>query len=72
MNRLPDDEIVALLRAAMPIEPHLPRTDLWPRVRKRIDRPAPTAAVADWVIIVALAVVCLLQPALVGILLLHL
>ena len=72
MNRLPDDEVLALLRAAMPVEPSAPPSDLWPRVRRKIDEGTTSrTSASDWLLAAALVLLCLLHSSLAGILLLH-
>ena len=72
MTRLTDEKALELLRGAM-APPAVGDTvpDLWPRVRRRIDRGPGAPPVADWLLALLLAVLCLAQPSLVGILLLH-
>jgi hypothetical protein len=71
MSRLSDEKTLELLRAAMRAQiVDGPHDDLWPRVRRRIDR-ANRPPAADWVLAAALVLLCLLRPSLVGILLLH-
>ena len=72
MNDLSDREVIALLRAAMPVEREVaPSEDLWPRVRGRIDQRPTGPAASDWLLVGALVALCLLQPSLLGVLLLH-
>ena len=73
MTRLSDEEALELLREAMPAMegPDGPIADLWPSVKRRIDRGISPPPTADWLLAVALAVLCLLRPAVVGLLLLH-
>jgi hypothetical protein len=71
MSRLSDEKTLELLRGAMrPYSVDGPRDDLWPRVRRRIDR-ANRPPAGDWLLAAALVLLCLLRPSLVGILLLH-
>jgi len=68
-----DRKALELLRDAMP-PPRAddgPAADLWPRLRRRVDRGGNRPPAADWVLAVVLGVLCLLQPSLFGILLLH-
>ena len=66
------DKTLELLRSAMTVhDPDGPSGDLWPLVRRRLDRPAKRPPVADWVLAAALVLLCLLRPSLVGVLLLH-
>jgi hypothetical protein len=71
MTNLDDGEALELLRRAMRTETAPLSADLWPRVRERIDRGAVAPPVADWLLVAALALLCLLQPSLIGIVLLH-
>lgn len=73
MKRLMDGKTLELLRDAMPPPEggDRPLTDVWPRVRRRIDQRASPPAAADWVLAVVLGALCLLRPSLVGILLFH-
>jgi hypothetical protein len=72
VKTLSDERALELLRAAMRVEQQAtPAADLWPRLRKRIDRRAVPSSVSDWMLIAALAVLCLLEPSLARILLLH-
>ena len=73
MKKLMDARALELLREAMP-PPEAedgPPMDLWPRVRRRVDHGGSRPPAADWVLVVLLGVLCLLQPSLFGILLLH-
>lgn len=72
MNQLSDERALELLRAAMPaVGVDRPLDDLWPSVRRRIDRgPVPPSAL-DWILVAAVALLCLMRPSLAGILLLH-
>ena len=66
------DKTLELLRSAMTVHDVAgPSGDLWPRVRRRLDRPANRPPAGDWVLAAALVVLCLLRPSLVGILLLY-
>jgi hypothetical protein len=49
-----------------------PSRDLWPAVRARVVRPSPSPAAADWLLLAAIALICLLRPAALHLLLLHL
>lgn len=72
MKTLSDERALELLRAAMRVEEReTPAADLWPRVRERIDRRTVPSSPTDWMLIAAVAVLCLLEPSLVRILLLH-
>ena len=71
MSTLSDDEAIELLRAAMPLERRLPPDDLWPQIRRRIDHTPHSAQTSDWLLVLALALLCLLHPSLAGLLLLH-
>jgi hypothetical protein len=71
MNRLSDDEALELLRAAMPVDRKSPPIDLWPRVRRRIDRGVTPPPASDLVLVLLVALLCVLRPSLVGVLLLH-
>jgi hypothetical protein len=65
-----DGRALQLLRAALPVPDSAPPPDLWPRVRAGLDRRSPLST-ADWVVLVAIATLCLLQPTAVSVLLLH-
>lgn len=71
MSMLSDDEALDLLRNAMPVERDRNPADLWPRVRQRIDRGSTPPAIAEWVLVAALALLCLVRPSLSAILFLH-
>jgi hypothetical protein len=73
MKKLMDGKALELLRDAMhpPEAGEGPQTDLWPRVRRRLDQKASSPPAADWVLAVVLGLLCLLRPSVVGILLLH-
>ncbi len=71
MSILSDDQALDLLRNAMPVEPDRNPADLWPRVRQRIDRGSTPPAVADWVLVAALVLLCLMSPSLSAFLFLH-
>jgi hypothetical protein len=73
MKSLMDGKALELLRDAMPppeVEDR-PLTDVWLRVRRRVDQGGRPPPAADWVLVVVLGVLCLLRPSLVSILLLH-
>jgi hypothetical protein len=71
-DKLSDERALQLLRAALP-----PRRDersletVWPRVRRQIDRGPLPPSLMDWTLAVVVALLCLLQPSLAGILMLH-
>jgi len=73
MKKLMDGKALELLRGAMPPPERddRPPTDLWPRVRRRIDQGGSPPPAADWVLVAILGLLCLLRPSLVSILLLH-
>jgi hypothetical protein len=72
MNQLSDERALELLRAAMPaVGADRPLDDLWPRVRRRIDRRPVPPSMLDWILVAAVALLCLMRPSLAGILLLH-
>jgi hypothetical protein len=72
MSTLTDDRALELLRAAMrPANADRPPDDLWPRVRGRIDRGPLPPSPLDWILVAAVALLCLLQPSLVALVLLH-
>jgi hypothetical protein len=50
MNGLSEDQVVELLRAALPVRSGQEPSDLWPRVRRRIEQQAPRPGPADWVL----------------------
>ena len=73
MTRMTDDRARELLRDALPVPEweHDGTADLWPRVRRRIDEGHNPPPAVDWVLAMAMVALCLLQPSLLGILLLH-
>jgi hypothetical protein len=71
MSRLTNDDVLGLLREAAPESVEPIRTDLWPLVRRRIEASPRTLGRIDWVLITVVTVLCLLRPALVGVLLFH-
>lgn len=71
MKRFSDEEVAGLVRTAIAARRSSSPPDLWPRMRRRIDEPAPTAVAFDWMLAVAAAVLCMAQPAVISILLLH-
>jgi hypothetical protein len=71
MSRLSDERAVELLRKAVTIERGPSPPDLWPRMRRRLDERSTRPLTLDWILALAAVVLCLLQPAVVSILLLH-
>jgi hypothetical protein len=72
MTTLSDARALELLRAAMPpLTADAPSDDLWPKVRRRLDRGPQRPSSLDWILAAAVALLCLLQPSLAGILFLH-
>lgn len=71
MRELTDEQVIELMRHASPAGRDGPAADLWPRVRRTIDQPTPTLGRSDWVLAVALVILCLLRPGWAGVLLLH-
>lgn len=70
--KLSDERAIELLREAIPATVHDgPTADLWPFVRDRMTQGITRPRTADWVLAVALALLCLFRPSLAGILLLH-
>jgi len=49
----------------------LPARSLWPRVRAKVDEPSPRFAAADWLLLAALALLCVVQPSSLRMLLFH-
>lgn len=73
MTRLSDEEVVRLVRKGLgPAQATSTDADLWPQVREQIERGAPLPTVSDWLLTLAVIGLCLIQPAVFGILLLHL
>jgi hypothetical protein len=73
MTRLTEDEFLRLVRGGLsPAHHNPPDTDLWLNVRDRIERGAPLPTVSDWVLTFAVVALCVIQPAVFGVLLLHL
>jgi hypothetical protein len=68
---LSDEDALELLRTAMPAPRNGVAADLWPEVHRRIEAGHAAPPASDWLIVIALAVLCALQPSLIGILLLH-
>jgi hypothetical protein len=63
MTGLTDARVRELLKEIRPADPAaVPVADLWPGVRARVDRPSGRLAAADWMLLTALALLCLLQP----------
>jgi hypothetical protein len=71
MSTLSDDDAVELLRNALPAELDRIPPELWSRMRQRIDRGSNAPAIADWVLVAALVLLCLVRPSLSGLLFLH-
>lgn len=70
MNKLSDGQIIELLRAAMSTPAaEAPPRELWPRVRRMIDRTSQRPTARDYVLVTAAALVCLGQPSLIELLL---
>lgn len=73
MTRLSDEELVRLVRSSLSRAPHSPPdADLWVNVRARIAHGAPPPTMFDWILTIAVVVLCLVQPGVFGLLLLHL
>jgi len=72
MNQPTDDSIRELLRRAVPpCSVDGPAADLWPRVRRRIDREPARPPAGDWLLSAAVVLPCLFRPSLLEFLLLH-
>jgi hypothetical protein len=71
MSRLSDERAIDLLRRSLTSEQGARPPDLWPRVRRRLDERSAPPVVLDWLLAVAAVALCLLQPAVLSILLLH-
>ncbi len=71
MSMLSDDDALTLLKESTTLQHAFLSTDLWPRIRERIDRGTRTPSVSDWLLVAALLLLVLLNPSLLGILLLH-
>jgi hypothetical protein len=71
MDELSDEQVIALLRGAARREPAPQAGDLWPRVHRRIQHRRGRFERLDWLLVAALALICLLRPALARILLFH-
>jgi hypothetical protein len=70
IRTLSDEKTIELLRDAMPVTADdSPATDLWPLVRGRMTEPPSQGRTADWILAIALAMLCLIRPPLAGILL---
>ena len=63
MSRLSDDDVLRLLREALP-PPAVtsPRSDLWPGVHRHVQRGSAKPSRTDWILMVLVAAACLLQP----------
>jgi hypothetical protein len=73
MTRLSNEEIVTLVRAHLqPAPAHFTNADLWPQVRERIGRSTPPPSPWEWVLTAVVALACLLEPAVLSVLLLNL
>lgn len=72
MTELSDERALELLREALPpFRGDRPLENVWPRVRRQIDRGPLPPSLLDWMLVAAVALMCLLQPSLAGILMLH-
>ena len=71
MSQLSDDEVMDILRSRMPARQSASPRELWPRMRDRIHERPMAAMPFDWLLAIAAVLLCLLQPAVVSILLLH-
>jgi hypothetical protein len=72
MSDQTDERAIELLRAALPAAVQDGRAvDLWPDVQRRIARGRQQPRTADWILVLALVLLCLFRPSLAGILLLH-
>jgi hypothetical protein len=72
MTQMSDERALELLRAALPpLRADRPLETVWPRVRQEIDRGPLPPSLLDWMLVAAVALMCLLQPSLAGILMLH-
>lgn len=71
MKPLSDEEVVALVRSRMAARRGASPPDLWPRMRRRIDERPAAGLTFDLVLALAAAVLCIVQPAILSILLLH-
>ena len=70
-DTLSDQEIIELLRTATPVARTTPAANLWPRVEQRLAQRPAGLRVTDWILVLALAILCLVHPSLAGVLLLH-
>ena len=66
-----DERVLQLLRAELPVpDGHLPATDLWPRVERRIQEGShPSASKADWLLAAMVVLSCVLRPSVIALLL---
>ena len=71
MKPLSDEEVVELVRSRMGARRSSSPQDLWPRMRRRIDERPAAGLTFDLVLAFAAAVLCIVQPAVISILLLH-
>jgi hypothetical protein len=72
MTERSDERMVRLLRNALPIVQQPAGSDVWPRVRDRVERGAPAPAVGDWLLAIAAVALCLIKPASLSLVLFHL
>jgi hypothetical protein len=71
MKPLSDEEVIGIVRTGMAARRSSSPPDLWPRMRRRIDERPTTALTFDLVLALAAAMLCIVQPAVISILLLH-
>jgi hypothetical protein len=72
MTRLSDDEIVRLVRKSLSPSPEgAPASDLWLQIRQRIEHGAPPPAPWEWALTAVVVLACLLQPAVLRVVLLN-
>jgi len=73
MTPLSEEHVVRLVREGLPAAlDGSTDADLWSQVRERIARGGPPPTTSDWLLTLAVVALCLIQPAVFGILLLHL
>jgi len=73
MTNQRDETMIRLLREAMPpIHRYTATDDLWPRVRAGLYPAAPPLSTTEWILVAAVMLSCLLQPATISVLLFHL
>ncbi|CAN5746934.1 hypothetical protein BH18ACI5_BH18ACI5_05360 [soil metagenome] len=72
MTNTSHDPMIRLLRQALPpIEAGPTAGELWPRVRTGLVPGVPPPSTAEWILVAAVTLTCLFQPATLSVLLFH-